>query len=107
MATTKATEIRRANEIKCTFVSVWDGNVILRSRAVYHKDDHSVEVLETHDVDGLDTLNREYIQLPDGNELEVCRDCHESVLKTVMIDGICKSLLEVMRCPNPDCDYKA
>lgn len=107
MSTTKATEIRRANEIRCAFVSVWDGDTVLRSRAIYHKDDRSVEVLETHDVDGLEILDREYIELPDGDELEVCPSCHEYVLKPVMVDGVGNSYDETSECPNPDCDYKA
>jgi len=107
MATTKATETRRANEVKCTFVSVWDGDVTLRSRAIYHTDDHSIEVLEMHDVDGLDTLEREYVELPDGDELQVCPFCHEHVLVPAMVEGVGKSLTETYECPNPDCPNKA
>ena len=107
MPTTKATDIRKANEVKCVFVSVWDGDVTLRSRAIYHKDDRSIEVLETHDVDGLETLDREYIVLPDGDELEVCTTCHEYVLKPAMVEGVGKSLDEIMECAGPACENKA
>lgn len=107
MTTTKATDIRRANEVRCTFVSVWDGDITLRSRAIYHKDDHSVEVLETHDVDGLNHLDREYIELPDGEELTICPTCHEYVLVPVMIEGVGKSLVQDRECPGPTCENKA
>jgi len=108
MATTKATKIRRATEVKCTFVSVWDGDVTLRSRAIYHTDDHSIEVLEVHDVHGLDILpNREYIELPDGETLTVCPECHEYALKPVMVEGVGKSLVQDYECPGIYCSNKA
>jgi hypothetical protein len=107
MATTKATEIRKANEVRCVFVSVWDGDVTLRSRAIYHRHDHSVEVLETHDVDGLEHLDREYVEMPDGEELRVCPECHEYVLKPVMVEGVGKSLTQDYECPSPTCGNKA
>jgi hypothetical protein len=107
MATTQATATRQANEVKCAFVSVWDGDITLRSRAIYHKDTGEVEVLETHDIDGLQFMNREYIELPDGEELPVCTTCHEYVLRPAMVEGVGKSLAETMECAGSTCESKA
>lgn len=107
MATTNATKTCQANEVKCVFVSVWDGDITLRSPAIYHKHDHSVEVLETHDVDGLDHLDREYVEMPDGEERRVCPTCHDHVLVPVMVEGVGKSLVQDYECPSPTCGNKA
>lgn len=93
--------------IKCTFVSIWDDNVMLHSPAIYDENTGEIEVLQIHEVGGLDILIREYIQLPDGDQLDVCPECHEYALKTVMVETTGKNLVETKECPSPDCSYKA
>ena len=95
--------------ILCVFVSIWDDDVTLRSKALYHPDTGEVEALEIHDVDGLESLEREFIIIKEGTdqeeELEVCTDCHEYVLKTVMVPGAARhSLEETQVCSDSDCD---
>ena len=69
--------------MKATFTSVWDGDVTLSSSAEYDPTTGAVEVLETYDADGLDSLEEEYIET-DGVRLEICRHCHEGVVQTTM-----------------------
>lgn len=87
---------------RCTFVSVWDDRIELHSKAVYDSKHESVEVLEIHEVDGLDILVEEYIEFPDKSTLDVCTQCHEGILKTTMepneINPMDKHLYEVTRC---------
>lgn len=99
---TKATELRKQNEVPCVFISEWDKGTVLRSKAVYHKDTDTVEVLQVYDVEGLESLDEEYIEFKndEGQEerLEVCRVCHEGILRTRMEEVIGKTLVEVTKC---------
>lgn len=90
------------SKIKCQFVSVWDGSTSLNSDAIYDPDDKTFEVIGTVAVDGVELLDREYLEMPDGDELEVCTQCHERILETRMVPGIGHDLDEVQVCP--DCD---
>lgn len=78
--------------MKCTFISVWDGNHTIRTKAKYCKSTGEVVVIEDVDVTGLDNLDREYIELENGDELEVCTNCHAFILKEDKV------------CPNPNCE---
>lgn len=62
----------------CIFISVWDG-VTFRSPALLHEDG-SIEITECrYDVDGVEVLEREYLEMPNGSEFPVCSSCHEHV----------------------------
>ena len=93
---------------KCTFVSVWDGGVCIESPA--ELDETTGEICAASvDVtlleDEPDILEREYLEMPDGEEKEVCPVCHEFILKTVMEeDKVGHGLSEVQRCSSPHCD---
>jgi hypothetical protein len=39
-----------------------------------------------------------------GDEHEICPECHECILKTIMDEGVGKSLFERTVCSNPDCE---
>lgn len=87
--------------IKCTFTSVWsDGTVT--TPCEYDPDTGEV-FPDTVDADVEGVLEREYISLPDGDELEVCPVCHEYVMKKVMGDRDDESYGEYLECRNPDC----
>lgn len=61
------------NIINVTYVSVWDGGVKIESEAKYDTKNNivfDIEVVEVGNLD-LEVLNREYIELDDGTELEV------------------------------------
>lgn len=88
---------------KVTFVSVWDGDITLKSNALYDEESGQVDVLESHDVEGLDSLDEEYIELENGTRLDVCRHCHEGIPKVSMDenpnDPKDKTLYEHLTCP--------
>jgi hypothetical protein len=103
MATTKATEIRRANEVKCVFTSVWDDGSVVTTPCTYDTSSGQVYPEVSKGPVPTGSLVREYITLDDGDELEVCHDCHEYVLKTVVGERADLSYGEYTECPNPDC----
>lgn len=56
------------------------------------------------DVDGMEHLIEESFEDEEGEEFEICPECHEFILKTVMKEGVGKTLYETQVCSNPDCD---
>jgi hypothetical protein len=94
-------------KIKCQFVSVWDGETELRSPAIYDNVSGQVEVLKTHEVIGPGVLDAEYIELEDGDNIKVCKTCHEFVMKECVIaDKVGKGLHEEDYCRNPMCESR-
>lgn len=90
--------------LKGTFTSVWDGDVEITTPAELDTETGEVttEAVEAGDVD---TLDSEYFTDENGNEYEICTECHEYILHTCMEPGIGHNLDELKRCKNPDCDY--
>ena len=88
--------------LKGTFTSVWDGDVEVTTNATLDTDTGYV-VAEPTNV-SVDSLDREYFTDEDGDEYEICSDCHEYIMKSVMVDGIGKCYDEIFVCSNPDCD---
>ena len=93
--------------MKGTFVSVWDDGTEIRTPAILDETSGSVDT-ETADIENLDILQREYFESDEsfnaGEEYEICPECHEYILKTVMKDGIGNSYDEVRVCSNRDCE---
>lgn len=89
--------------IKCEFTSVWDDGSVVTTPCEYDPETGRTdpEVSKAEPPQGVPV--REYITLPDGDELDVCPDCHEYVLKTVVGDRADLSYGEYKECPNPDC----
>jgi hypothetical protein len=85
-----------------TFVSTWEEGVISTFAALNEKTGE----LFTKSVkaEGMECLVKEHFEDEDGNEYEVCPDCHEYILKTVMKEGVGKHLFEAQVCSNPDCE---
>ena len=91
------------NIIKCTFTSVWSESDDVVTDATYDPNTGEVSAEQSKKrVKGC--LVREYITLPDEEEMEVCMDCHEYVVKTVMNSGSSHSYNEETVCSNPECD---
>ena len=88
----------KKSEIKCTFTSVWDDGSEITTPCTYNPETGEVNP-ESSNADPDGCLEREYIILPDEEELEVCTSCHEYVLKTVMNPGIGHDLNEEQECP--------
>ena len=94
--------------IPCMFVTVWDDDITLRSKAVYHEKTGEIDVLEVIDVEGLESLTRQYIVIYESTdqeeEIDVCPVCQEYVMRGVMVPGMGHDLNEDEECANPDCD---
>lgn len=52
-----------------TFVSVWDGGIEIRSHCEFNPISKEVTDIDIAEVDGLETLEDEYVELPDGTEI--------------------------------------
>ena len=91
-------------EIKCEFTSVWDDGSIVTTPCIYYPKDGEVtpEVSKSRIPEG--SLEREFITLPDGEELEVCSCCHGFVLKNTVGDRADLSYGEIEECSDPDCE---
>jgi uncharacterized protein with PIN domain len=87
---------------KGTFISIWDEGSI-RTPA---KLDEETGEITTNSVDakGMEHLIEELFEDEEGEEYNVCPECHEFILKTVMKEGVGKTLYEEEVCSNPDCD---
>jgi len=75
------------SERAAMFYSVWDDGEVLESPAIVK--DGEVTVLKSHNKDDDASLEREYVTFIDDNdeeEQEVCTQCHERLLVTVMVD---------------------
>jgi hypothetical protein len=92
--------------MKGKLITLWDGEIEISTPAELNTETGEITT-ESIDANGLETLDREYFQSDEffnsGEEFEVCPDCHEYILKTVMMEGIGKTLFEANVCSNPDC----
>jgi hypothetical protein len=89
--------------MKGTFVSIWDEGS-LRTPAELNEATGEVTT-NSVDAEGMEHLIEEWFEDGEtGDEYEICPDCHEYILKTVMKEGVGKHLYEAQVCSNPDCD---
>lgn len=56
--------------MKATYVSVWDGGIDIRTNCEYDPITKDVTDIESVDVGGLEVLEGEYIELPDGTVID-------------------------------------
>lgn len=54
------------------YVSVWDGGTEVRSKCNYDPEILNVTDIETNDIVGLEVLEKEFIELPDGTIIDRC-----------------------------------
>ena len=90
--------------MNCTFTSVWDCGSIITTPCVYNEKTGEVtpEIFKGPIITG--NLEREYITLPDGEEIAVCPECHSYVMKGVINPGQTRhDLVEDSECSDPDC----
>lgn len=55
--------------VPATFVSVWDGGTAVRTDCKFDEETKRAFDIDTADVDGLDSLDEEYVELGDGTEI--------------------------------------
>lgn len=60
--------------MKATYISVWDGGVEISTSCEFDPETKNITDIKSADVNGLEVLEREYIVLPDGTEIDV-EDC--------------------------------
>ncbi len=63
---------KKLKTIKAAYVSVWDGGTEVRTACNYNPETKDVTNIGQADVEGLDlaVLDREYVELPDGTDVE-------------------------------------
>ena len=89
--------------MKGTFISNWsEGKVITACTLNKRSGELSPD---TVDVQDLGTLESEKFIADNGDEFDVCPDCHEYILKTVVGDRADQSYGEYQVCSNPDCNF--
>lgn len=93
------TELKRG-----TFVSVWESGEAITTPAIL--DENTGEVItESVDINlDDDILEREYFEDEEGEEYNICPNCHSFILKTVIKEGVGKSLYEANVCSNSECE---
>ena len=88
--------------LKGKFTSVWDGGTEITTPAELNTETGEVS---TESVDAV--LDREFFTSDEfhnaGEEFEVCPECHEYILKTVMKEEVGKTY-EALVCSDPNCD---
>lgn len=89
--------------LKGSFISVWEEGTV-QTEGTLNLDTGEVTCKSVNTPD-LGCLQREYFEDKDGNEYEVCKECHEYILKTIMLpDPVGIGIAEYEECSNPDCD---
>jgi len=96
---------KKDREVQITFTSIWSSGTEVTTPGTYNPKTDEVTA-ESASIDPDGCLTREYITLPDGDELEVCMDCHSYVLKPVVTDLADLSFGETPECRNPDCESR-
>ena len=90
--------------IKCSFTSVWDDGSVVTTPCTYNPETGQTNPEVSNGTIPTGMVEREYITLDDGEEVEVCHDCHDYVMKTVMGDRADLSYGEYNECSDPECN---
>ena len=84
-----------------TFTSEWDDGLVITTPVFEYDPETGYVEAATVDCDPEGCLVREYVTLENGEELDVCRECHEYVLKTHVVEYTTgKGIHEELYCPN-------
>jgi len=97
-------EIVFALNIPCSFTSEWDDGSIVTTPCVYNEQTGEVEPEVSEGPVPTGMVDREYITLKDGKQIEVCPECHEYVLKTIVEYNADLSFGDHQECSNPNCN---
>jgi len=57
--------------LNATWISEWEGGIGVRTKCHYDSNKNVVTDIEPSDIDGLDTLVREYVELPTGKIINI------------------------------------
>jgi hypothetical protein len=87
---------------KGTFTSVWDDAIIITGAEL---NEITGEIMTSSiDTGNNGSLIEEFFEDEDGDQLEVCPECHCYIMKTIMVDGIDHCYNERSVCSDPDCE---
>lgn len=88
---------------ECEFTSVWDDGSTVTTPCEYDPKTGQVfpEMSQGESPEG--SVVKEYISLDNGNEIQVCPNCHEYATEVVIVPGIGKMLNESIVCRSPNC----
>jgi hypothetical protein len=86
-----------------SFTSVWDDGSEITTPGTYDPETGEVTGEVSKSLPPKGTLIREFITLPDGDEKDVCMECHSYVLKTVVGERADLSYGEYQTCSDTDC----
>jgi len=89
--------------MKCEFTSVWDDGSVVTTPCDYDPDTGEVNPEVSNGPVPTGMVDREYSTLEDGEEIEVCLDCHSYTMKKVVGDRADLSYGEYGECRNPEC----
>jgi len=95
--------MKKADVIKAKFISVWDEATEIITNAIYNTRTGEV-VSESVENLQVESLDRQYLLLKNGEEIEVCRHCNCHVLRTVVLpDGAGNGCHESLVCADREC----
>jgi hypothetical protein len=89
--------------MKCEFTSEWDDGSVVTTACTYNPKTGAVNPGVSKGPIPEGSLDREYITLPGGDELEICMQCHSYILKKVVGDLADCSYGEYEECSDPEC----
>lgn len=76
---------------KGMYNSVWnDGEKVISTYCEFDFDNDLIEnvgQVSGQEIEDCHSLDREYVEDEDGNELEVCTECHEHFLRVRMVEN--------------------
>lgn len=88
---------------KGTFTSIWDDGTVIETALIEYDEKTGRVQADISDYDPNGSLVREFITLPNGDDIDVCTKCHAHTLRPVMVeDETGNGLHEEHVCP--ECD---
>jgi len=90
-----------------TFVSIWSDGSSIQTKATLNLQTGKVTAAQSDDTSDHGSLEQEYFEDINGQGHQICMDCHEYIVKTIMDpDKVGKGLSEIVVCSNPECDSR-
>lgn len=76
------------NVINAKFVSVWDDGIEIKTSCRYCKSSNTAFDIETADVNGVEVLQEQYVELPDGTQIHDFNTEEDDELSATDIDEL-------------------
>lgn len=92
----------KPQEMKGTFVSHWDCGSVIETPASVNVNTGEITTTASNQNPKGSLVSEEFIY-EDGDSRKVCPECHDHILKPVMVEGVGKQLEEAFECSG--CQY--